>query len=101
VETSLEQKDAKGAKCASRDLSGESRKSYHGFSFCLMGQEHLESAKIQLAVALAKCIVVTKWARARDILRPTVWRCSIEPHARSMTHCETATVVPTQGLDKG
>jgi hypothetical protein len=91
VQTSLEQKDTKATKTAHRDLSGESVKVSHGFSFFLMGPEHLESTKSESGIALVQGISETARARARSVLRTTIWTCASEPEVRSMRQCETAT----------
>jgi hypothetical protein len=47
-----------------------------------MAEEPCESIKTQLAIALARGISITAWARTNNVPRPTVYRWAKEPEVR-------------------
>jgi hypothetical protein len=47
-----------------------------------MGTEDREVTKTELAIALARGVSITQWARAHEIPRPTVYRWASEPEVR-------------------
>jgi hypothetical protein len=49
-----------------------------------MAGEHRESAKEELALALAQGISAAKWARANDVCKMTAYRWAKEPEVREM-----------------
>ena len=61
---------------------GKSVKVDHRLSFIIMAEENRESMKPELAIALARGISVTAWARARGVPRPTAYRWSKDPKVR-------------------
>jgi hypothetical protein len=49
--------------------AGGAVKSYHGLSFIIMGTEERDAMKTELAIALARGVLVRVWARAHDAWR--------------------------------
>jgi hypothetical protein len=52
-------------------------------SLFIMGEEHREATKTQLALALAQGVTVTRWARENNVPRPTVYRWARDPKIRN------------------
>ena len=64
-----------------------------------MSAEEREVSKTELAIALARGVSVTAWARAHDIPRPTVYRWAKEPEVRKeITACRRRMIDRAVGL---